>query len=56
LAEPSAAGRAGADGREGGYSGAFVSAAILAFVASALVFAIREEPIVSRPTPAPAPA
>jgi MFS family permease len=40
----------------GSYSGAFVSAAILAFVASALVFAIREEPIVSRPTPAPAPA
>jgi MFS family permease len=38
------------------YSGAFVSAAVLAFVASALVFAIREEPIVSRPTPAPAPA
>jgi MFS family permease len=40
----------------GSYSGAFVSAAILAFVASALVFAIREEPVVSRPTPAPAPA
>lgn len=40
----------------GSYSGAFVSAAVLAFVASALVFAIREEPIVARPTPAPAPA
>ena len=40
----------------GSYSGAFVSAAVLAFVASGLVFAIREEPIVSRPTPAPAPA
>jgi MFS family permease len=40
----------------GSYSGAFVSAAILAFVASALVFAIREEPVVSRPTPAPASA
>jgi len=40
----------------GSYSGAFLSAAILAFVASALVFAIREEPVVSRRTPAPAPA
>jgi len=40
----------------GSYSGAFVSAAVLAFVASGLVFAIREVPIVSRPTPAPAPA
>jgi predicted MFS family arabinose efflux permease len=40
----------------GSYSGAFVSAAVLAFVASALVFAIREEPVISRPTVAPAPA
>jgi hypothetical protein len=39
----------------GSYSGAFVSAAALAFVASGLVFAIREVPIVSRPMPAPAP-
>ncbi len=40
----------------GSYSGAFVSAALFAFVASALVFAIREEPVISRPTPAPSPA
>ncbi|HET7874128.1 MAG TPA: MFS transporter [Methylomirabilota bacterium] len=38
----------------GSYSWAFVSAALLAFVASALALAIKEEPLSQRPTPAPA--
>jgi MFS family permease len=40
----------------GTYSSAFVSAAVLAFVAAGLAMMIREEPLVSRPTTAPAPA
>jgi len=40
----------------GTYSSAFVSAAVLAFVAAGLAMMIREEPLVSRPTAAPAPA
>ena len=40
----------------GTYSNAFVSAAVLAFVAAGLAMMIREEPLVSRPTAAPAPA
>src|SRR6266567_2606040 len=40
----------------GTYSNAFVSAAVLAFVAAGLAMMIREEPLVSRPTTAPAPA
>ena len=40
----------------GTYSSAFVSAAVLAFVAAGLAMMIREEPFVSRPTVAPAPA
>jgi MFS family permease len=34
----------------GGYSPAFVSAALMAFVAAGLALAIREEPVTSRPT------
>jgi MFS family permease len=34
----------------GSYSSAFVSAAVLAFVAAGLALAIREEPVISRPT------
>jgi predicted MFS family arabinose efflux permease len=37
----------------GSYTWAFVSAAILAFVASALALAIKEEPVSSRPAAAP---
>jgi len=40
----------------GTYSSAFVSAAVLAFVAAGLAMMIREEPFVARPTVAPAPA
>jgi len=40
----------------GTYSNAFVSAAVLAFVAAGLAMMIREEPLVSRPTAAPVPA
>jgi predicted MFS family arabinose efflux permease len=40
----------------GGYEIAFVSAAIMGFVAAGLALAIREEPITSRPTPTPTPA
>src|SRR2546425_6255054 len=40
----------------GTYSNAFVSAAVLAFVAAGLAMMIREEPFVARPTVAPAPA
>jgi len=40
----------------GTYSSAFVSAAVLAFVAAGLAMMIREEPLVSRPTAAPVPA
>ena len=40
----------------GSYSSALVSGALLGFVAAALTLAIREEPVVSGPTPAPAPA
>ena len=39
----------------GTYSSAFVSAAVLAFVAAGLAMMIREEPLVARPTAAPAP-
>jgi MFS family permease len=38
----------------GSYGWAFVSAAILAFIASALALAIRDEPLPRRPTPRPA--
>ncbi|MGH7301628.1 MAG: MFS transporter, partial [Candidatus Rokuibacteriota bacterium] len=38
----------------GGYSAAFVSAAVLAIVASGLTLLIREEPVSTRPTSAPA--
>jgi predicted MFS family arabinose efflux permease len=38
----------------GTYSSAFVSAALMAFLGAALALAIREEPVISRPTPAPA--
>ena len=40
----------------GTYSSAFLSAAVLAFVAAGLAMMIREEPLVSRPTAAPVPA
>jgi MFS family permease len=40
----------------GSYSPAFVSAAAMAFLAAGLALAIREERVISRPTPAPAPA
>src|SRR5206468_11887797 len=40
----------------GTYSSAFVSAAVLAFVAAGLAMMIREEPFVFRPTVAPAAA
>ena len=40
----------------GTYSSAFASAAVLAFVAAGLAMMIREEPLVARPTAAPAPA
>jgi len=40
----------------GTYSSAFVSAAIMAFLAAGMSLMIREEPLVSRPTAAPAPA
>src|SRR3989441_585377 len=40
----------------GTYSNAVVSAAVLAFVAAGLAMMIREEPLVARPTAAPAPA
>jgi len=40
----------------GTYSNAFVSAAVLAFVAAGLAMMIREEPFVAPPTVAPAPA
>jgi len=40
----------------GTYSSAFVSAAVLAFVAAGLAMMIREEPLVARPTAAPVPA
>ena len=39
----------------GTYSSAFVSAAIMAFLAAGMSLMIREEPLVSRPTAAPAP-
>ena len=39
----------------GTYSSAFASAAVLAFVAAGLAMMIREEPLVARPTAAPAP-
>src|SRR5262249_58663072 len=37
----------------GGYEIAFVSAAIMGFIAAGLALAIREEPIASRPSPTP---
>jgi predicted MFS family arabinose efflux permease len=37
----------------GTYTSAFVSAALVAFVGSGLTLLIREEPVSSRPTPAP---
>ncbi len=37
----------------GSYAWAFISAALLAFVASGLALAIREEPVTTRPSPAP---
>ena len=40
----------------GTYSSAFASAAVLAFFAAGLAMMIREEPLVARPTAAPAPA
>ena len=40
----------------GGYEIAFVSAAIMGFIAAGLALAIREEPIASRPTPTAVPA
>src|SRR5215468_3564643 len=40
----------------GSYSSAFASAAVLAFVAAGLAMMIREEPLVSRPTPTATPA
>ena len=40
----------------GGYEIAFVSAALMGFVAAGLALAIREEPVTSRPTPLAAPA
>src|SRR5207244_12060778 len=40
----------------GGYEIAFVSAALMGFIAAGLALAIREEPVTSRPTPIPAPA
>ncbi len=40
----------------GTYTGAFVSAAVLAIAASGLTLLIREEPVSTRPTPAPATA
>ena len=40
----------------GTYSSAFVSAALMAFLGAALTLLIREEPVSSRPTPAPAAA
>lgn len=40
----------------GSYAWAFVSAAILAFIASGLALAIREEPLGRTPTPRPAPS
>ena len=39
----------------GGYEIAFVSAALMGFIAAGLALAIREEPVTSRPTPIPAP-
>jgi predicted MFS family arabinose efflux permease len=38
------------------YTSAFVSAAVMAFLGAALTLLIREEPVSSRPTPAPAAA
>src|SRR5438445_678157 len=40
----------------GGYEIAFVSAAIMGFIAAGLALAIREEPVVARPPASPAPA
>jgi predicted MFS family arabinose efflux permease len=40
----------------GSYSSAFVSAALMGFLAAALAMLIREEPLTTRPTAAPAPA
>jgi len=40
----------------GGYEIAFVSAALMGFIAAGLALAIREEPVTSRPPPIPAPA
>ncbi|MBI3825158.1 MAG: MFS transporter [Candidatus Rokubacteria bacterium] len=40
----------------GSYSSAFVSAALLAFLAAGLTLLIRDEPLGSTPTPSPAPA
>jgi MFS family permease len=40
----------------GNYSLAFLSAAVMAFLASGMAMAIREEPVRARPTPTPAPA
>jgi len=40
----------------GGYEIAFVSAALMGFIAAGLALAIREEPMISRPTPTPTPA
>jgi len=41
---------------DGGYEIAFVSAALMGFVAAGLALAIREEHVTSRPTPLAAPA
>ena len=40
----------------GGYEIAFVTAAVLGFVAAGLALAIREEPVTSRQAPLAAPA
>jgi MFS family permease len=40
----------------GTYAGAFVSAAVMAFLAAGLTLLIREEPVISRPTPSATPA
>jgi predicted MFS family arabinose efflux permease len=40
----------------GGYEIAFMSAAVMGFIAAGLALAIREEPVISRPTASPAPA
>jgi len=40
----------------GSYSWAFISSAVLAFIASGLSLAIKEEPVATTPTPSPAPS